>query len=140
MSIRSTSIFKDLSPLHDKYVIFSTDKAHTNNVCVCKSHYIDYLMKESRYWKFTCQPHIYPDDTYERGNPGQSGLLSVPLEFQPKMKNGIYHHSTGFLNNTTLHSSSLLYRVCKMLHETSFHIINMYSIGSQNRTSELLCQ
>jgi hypothetical protein len=60
MNIRSTSIFKDLSPLHGKYVIFSTDKAHTNNVFVCKSHYIDYLMKESRYWQFTCQPHIYP--------------------------------------------------------------------------------
>jgi len=25
-----------------------------------------------------------------------------------------------------------------MLHETSFQIINMYSIGSQNRASELL--
>jgi hypothetical protein len=41
MSIRSTSIFKDpnvakhLSPLHDKYGIFSTDKAHNNMVfCV----------------------------------------------------------------------------------------------------------
>jgi hypothetical protein len=25
-----------------------------------------------------------------------------------------------------------------MLHETSFHIINMYLIGGQNRASELL--
>ena len=28
--------------------------------------------------------------------------------------------------------------VCQMLHETSFQIINMYSIGSQNQASELL--
>ena len=28
------------------------------------------------------------------------GLFYVPLEFQPKMKNWIYHHSTGFLNYT----------------------------------------
>jgi hypothetical protein len=24
------------------------------------------------YWQFTWQPYIYPDDTYERGNSGQS--------------------------------------------------------------------
>jgi len=52
MSTRSTSIFKDpkvakhLSLLHVKYVIFSTDKAPNNIVFVCKSHYIDCLIKE----------------------------------------------------------------------------------------------
>jgi hypothetical protein len=52
MSIRSTSIFKDpnvakyLSLLHDKYVIVSADKAPNNIVFVCKSHYIDCLIKE----------------------------------------------------------------------------------------------
>jgi hypothetical protein len=52
MSTRSTSIFKDpnvvkhLSLLHDKYVIVSTDKAPNNIVFVCKSHYIDCLIKE----------------------------------------------------------------------------------------------
>jgi hypothetical protein len=51
MSTRSTSIFKDpnvakhLSLLHDKYIIVSADKA-PNNVFVCKSHYIDCLIKE----------------------------------------------------------------------------------------------
>ena len=49
---RSTTIFKDpnvakhLSLLHDKYVIVSADKAPNNIVFVCKSHYIDCLMKE----------------------------------------------------------------------------------------------
>ena len=52
MSTRSTSIFKDpnvakhLSLLHDKYVIVSADKAPNNIVFVCKSHYIDCLIKE----------------------------------------------------------------------------------------------
>jgi hypothetical protein len=52
MSTRSTSIFKDpnvakhLSLLHDKYVIVSADKAPDNIVCVCRSHYIDCLIKE----------------------------------------------------------------------------------------------
>ena len=52
MSTHSTSNFKDpnvakhLSLLHDKYVIVFADKAPNNNVCVCKSHYIDYLIKE----------------------------------------------------------------------------------------------
>ena len=51
MNTRATSIFKDpnvvehLSHLHDKYV-FLTDKAPNNIVCVCKSHYIDCLIKE----------------------------------------------------------------------------------------------
>ena len=52
MRTRSTSIFKDpnvakqLSPLHNKYVIFSVDKAPNNIVFVSKSHYIDCLIKE----------------------------------------------------------------------------------------------
>ena len=52
MSIRSTSILKDpnvakhLSLLHDKYVIVSADKAPNNIAFVCKSHYIDCLIKE----------------------------------------------------------------------------------------------
>ena len=52
MNSRSTSIFKDpdvakhLSLLHDKCVIVSADKASNNNVFVCKSHYIDCLIKE----------------------------------------------------------------------------------------------
>jgi len=52
MSTRFTSILKDpnvakhLSLLHDKYVIVSADKAPNNIVFVCKSHYIDCLIKE----------------------------------------------------------------------------------------------
>ena len=53
MSTRSTSIFKDpnvakhLSLLHDNFFfIVSADKVHNNIVSVCKSHYIDCLIKE----------------------------------------------------------------------------------------------
>jgi hypothetical protein len=52
MNSRSTSIFKDpnvakhLSLLHDKYVIVSAENAPINIVFVCKSHYIDCLIKE----------------------------------------------------------------------------------------------
>ena len=52
MSTRSTSILKDpevakhMSLLHDKYVIVSTDKAPNNIIWVCKSHYINCLIKE----------------------------------------------------------------------------------------------
>ena len=52
MSTCSTSIFKDpnvakhLSLLHDKYVTVSADKAPNTIVFVCKSHYIDCLIKE----------------------------------------------------------------------------------------------
>ena len=80
MSTRSTSIFKDpnvakhLSLLHDKYVIVSAEKAPNNIGFVCKSHYIDCLIKEFDIANLLGNPtlYIYPDDTYERGNPGQS--------------------------------------------------------------------
>jgi hypothetical protein len=36
------------------------------------------------------------------------GPFYVPLEFQLKMKNWIYHHSTGFLNYTSVLSNSAL--------------------------------
>jgi hypothetical protein len=41
---------------------------------VCKSHYIDCLIKEFDIANLLGNPtlYIYPDDTYERGNPGQS--------------------------------------------------------------------
>jgi hypothetical protein len=52
MSTRTKSIFKDpniakyLSHLHDKYGVAPADKTVNNNVFVCKSHYVDCLIKE----------------------------------------------------------------------------------------------
>ena len=51
------------------------------------------------------------------------GLFYVPLEFQPKVKNWIYHHSTGFLNYTSIFQTVLYCCVCQMLHETSFQLL-----------------
>ena len=55
---------------HDKYVVLPVYKAHNNIVFVCKSHRL--LNKGIRYCQFTWPPYIYLDDTYERGNLGQS--------------------------------------------------------------------
>ena len=68
MSTRSTPIFKDpnvakhLSLLHDKYVIVSADKAPNNIVFVCKSHYIDCLIKELGIDNSLGNPNIYHDN------------------------------------------------------------------------------
>ena len=43
---KDTNVAKHLSLLHDVYVIVSADKAPNNIVFVCKSHYIDCLIKE----------------------------------------------------------------------------------------------
>jgi hypothetical protein len=45
--------------------------------------------------------HI-PQRHLRKGKSWTIGLFYVPLEFQPKMKNWIYHHSTGFLNYTSV--------------------------------------
>ena len=46
---------------------------------------------------------------------------------------------TGFLNYTSVLShSTILLGLPNAIHETSFQIINMYSIGDQSRASELL--
>ena len=63
---------KHLSLLHDTYVIVSTHKAPNNIVFVCKSHYIDGLIKELGIDNSLGNPTYTPDDTYEGGNPGQS--------------------------------------------------------------------
>ena len=78
MSARSTSTFKNpnvarhLSLLHDKYVFVSADKAPNNIVFVCKSHYIDCLIKELCIDNSFENPTYTSDDDNERGNPGQS--------------------------------------------------------------------
>jgi hypothetical protein len=36
------------------------------------------------------------------------------------------------------YKTALYYWICQMLYETSFQIINIYSISSQNRASELV--
>jgi hypothetical protein len=54
-----------MSQFHAKYVVVPVDKAPTNIVVVCKSHYKDCLYG-IRYWQFISQPCIYPDDTSQK--------------------------------------------------------------------------
>ena len=70
INLKNPYVAKHLSLLHDKYVIVFVDKAPINIVFVCKSHYI----KALGIGNSLCNPtkNVYPDDTYERGNPGQS--------------------------------------------------------------------
>ena len=107
MSTRSTSICKDpnvakhLSLLHDKYGIVSGDKAPNNIVFVCKSHCVDCLIKELGIDNSLDNPTykcIFRRHLRKRKSWTSIDLFYAPLEFQPKMKNWIYHHSTGFLN------------------------------------------
>jgi hypothetical protein len=89
--LNATSIFKDsdvakhMSYLNDKYVVVSAGKTPNNVVFVCKSHNIDWLIKEYGIGN-SLESNIYPDKTKVRGNPRQSYVFCVPLEFQPKIK------------------------------------------------------
>ena len=51
------------------------------------------------------------------------------LDIQPKMKNWIVHHSTRFQNDTSVLTACW---VCRMLHKTCIHIINIYFNSGQN--------
>ena len=110
MSTRSISIFKDpnvakhLSLLHDKYAIVSADKAPSNIVFVCKSHYIKELGIDNSLDNPTYTPTT---PTKEKILDNRRSVL-FPLEFQPYMKNWIYHHSTRFLNYTSVLSNSAI--------------------------------
>jgi len=128
----------NLSLLHDKYVIVSADKAPNNIIFVCKSHYIDCLIKElgianslgNRAYTPTTLAKEEILDKHNSvlcsfGISAKDEELDLPsLYWIPKI------HRCPFKQRYIAGSS-------EMLHETSFQIINMYSIGGQNRASEL---
>ena len=137
MSTRSTSIFKDpnvaklLSLLHDKFVIVSADKAPSNIVSVCKSHYIDCLIQE-----------LGNDNSL--GNPTYTPTTPTKEEFLDNHRSALC--SFGISTKDEELDISSLYWIPKLQkcpfkqryiaglpHETSFRIINMYSISSQKR-------
>ena len=87
MSTRSTSIFKDtnvakhMSLLQDKYDIVSTDRDPNNIVFLLKSHCIGI-----RYWQFTWQPYIYPDNQINNTGVTSGAATAFPFrthEFTP---------------------------------------------------------
>ena len=50
------------------------------------------------------------------------GLFYVPLEFQPKMKNWIYHPSTGFLNYKVSLQTALYCWICQITATRPKHL------------------
>ena len=59
------------------------------------------------------------------------GLCYIPLDFQPKKKNWIYRHFTGFIHYTSVLTNRLYCWVCQTVHETSSQIINIQYIFYQ---------
>ena len=104
-----------------------------NIVFVCKSHYVNYLIKELGI------AHSLGNSTTTHTKEEILeiiGLFYVPLEFQPKMKNWIYHHSTGFLNYTSVLTKNAVLMGLPNAPRNLFP--NYYSISGQNWASELL--
>ena len=141
MSTRSTSIFKDpnvakhLSLLHDNYVNVSANKAPNNNVFVRKSHYIDCLIKEIGIDTLVGNPTYTPTTLTKEEilDNHRSVLYSFGISTKDEELDlpSLYWIQVSF-------QTALYCWVCQMLQETSFQIINFYSISRQNRVSELL--
>ena len=97
------------------------------------------LYKGIRYWKFTWQRYIYPDDTYVNGNPG---LALVCFVFLWNFNQRWTTRSTVTLLEsyiTQVYSQTALYYwVCQRLQKTFFQIINICSISGQNPDSPLV--
>ena len=88
--------------------IFYSNKADNNIAFVCKSHYVDCLINELGIDNSLGNPTytLTTRTTEEIVNNHMSVFTS--LEFQSKMKNLIYCHSTGFLNYTSLLTNSVV--------------------------------
>jgi hypothetical protein len=99
-----------MCPLHDKYGVVPT-----NVVFVFKLYYIDCLIKELSIGNSTWQPYITLTTLMEEEILEIIGLFCVLLEFQAKMKNWIHRHSTGFLNNTSVLTNTVI--LLGLLHD-----------------------
>ena len=73
---------------------------------MCKSHYINCLIKELDIDNSLGKPTYTPTTLTKEEIVDNHRSVLFPLEFQPKRKNWIYHHSTGFLNYTSVLSNS----------------------------------
>ena len=115
MSTRAKSILKDqivgrhLFFPHDKYAVVPADNAPNNILFVYKSYYIDCLIKEVRIDNSPGN-HTYTPTTYAKEEiVDKHKFVFVPLKCQPEMKNWIYHHSTGYLNYTSVLRNIVLF-------------------------------
>ena len=94
--------------LYDKYIMDHLYKKQPYNKSI-----MDHLYKKQPYNK-SIMDHLYVLTIHlaalrvprrhlrKRKSWTIIVLFNFPLEFQPKMKNWIYHHSNGFLNYTSV--------------------------------------
>jgi len=116
MSTHATSIFKDpnvakhLSLLHDKYVIVSAVNTTDNIGFVCKSHYIDCLIKELGIDNLLDNPTYTPPTITKEEilDNHRYVLCSFGISTNDEELDLPYHHSTGFLNYTSVISNSVI--------------------------------
>ena len=107
--LKDPNVAKHLSRFHDKYVVVPADNAPNNILFVCKSYYIDCLIKEVRIDNSPGN-HTYTPTTYAKEEIlDKHQFVFVPLKCQPEMKNWIYHHSTGYLNYTSVLTNIILF-------------------------------
>ena len=76
INMHTTSIFKypevskDLTYLHEKYVVVPADKAQNNiGVFFVKKTLYRLFDTGTKYWQFTWQPNIYTNYSHKKGNP-----------------------------------------------------------------------
>ena len=89
--------------------------------------------------QFTWQPYIYPTTlTKEEILESHRSVLCSFRNFNQRWRTGFTINLLESQITQVSFRTALYCWVCQMLHETSFQIINMHSIGGQNRASELL--
>ena len=142
MSTRSKSIFMTKMLLNTCLSFMtnvSANKAPNNIACVCKSHYIDCLIKELGIDTSVGNPTYTP--TTLTKEEVLNNHRSVLYSFGISTKDEELDLPSLLLDSKITQVSfqtGLYCWVCQMLHETSIQIINIYSIGGQNWASELL--
>ena len=114
-----------MSLFHDKYIIVYSNKADNNIAFVCKSKC---LINELGIDNSLGNPTYTPTTLTKEEIRTIIGLLYIPLHFQSKKKNWIYHLSTGFISYNSVLTNRLY---CQMVHETSSQIINIQCIFYQ---------
>ena len=94
---------KHLSYYHNKYVVFPADITHNNIgfLFVCKSHYLDCLIKVLSIDNLLGNPTYIPTTLTKDEILEIMNLCCVRFAFQQEMKNWIVRHSTGYINCTS---------------------------------------
>jgi hypothetical protein len=112
LELRKTSIVLWTLALHQslktQMLLSPQTRPITILVFVHKSRYVDWLIKEFGIANSLGTLHIPRRYSRKWKSWIIIGLFYVPLEFKANMKNGIYRHSTKFLNYTSVLTNSVV--------------------------------